>query len=293
MRFPSAVILGLVCLATLRSEAAPLTNCLEIAGLPDLAREDLRPVDFVAQVQAHHPAQTEKDLNHVFVSDGQAGIGLHWLTNMPFALGDTLHVRGNVQFYPNVGNLVVPSDLRILSHGTPFAPESVTLRQIQGTRFNCRRVITTGTVVDAFCAEATRRILAVCPETRILIFTSYGTSEGVVRAIQAGATGAIQKDISFSKLTGVIRDVAAGRTVIAPEIRAGVAESQSIPELTERQREILESITRGLTNSDIATQLGITPDAVKGHLTRLFAKLGVSGRSEAIALAFRRQMLKM
>lgn len=141
--------------------------------------------------------------------------------------------------------------------------------------------------------EATRRILAVCPETRILIFTSYGTSEGVVRAIQAGATGAIQKDISFSKLTGVIRDVAAGRTVIAPEIRAGVAESQSIPELTERQREILESITRGLTNSDIATQLGITPDAVKGHLTRLFAKLGVSGRSEAIALAFRRQMLKM
>ena len=153
MRFPSAVILGLVCLATLRSEAAPLTNCLEIAGLPDLAREDLRPVDFVAQVQAHHPAQTEKDLNHVFVSDGQAGIGLHWLTNMPFALGDTLRIRGNVQFYPNVGNLVVPSDLRILSHGTPFAPESVTLRQIQGTRFRCRRVIATGTVIDAFCDE--------------------------------------------------------------------------------------------------------------------------------------------
>ena len=70
-------------------------------------------------------------------------------------------------------------------------------------------------------------------------------------------------------------------------------EDPPIPDLSDRQRDILEAMTRGLTNADMAKMLGITPDGVKFHITSLFAKLGVVNRAEAIALALRKHLLKM
>ena len=90
-----------------------------------------------------------------------------------------------------------------------------------------------------------------------------------------------------------IRNVAVGKQVVSADIQDTLSSDDPIPELTERQMEILQSVTRGLTNNEIAKQFGITYDGVKAHLKVIFAKLGVSGRSEAIAIALRKHLLKI
>ena len=140
--------------------------------------------------------------------------------------------------------------------------------------------------------EATRRILEDLPATRVLILTTFGTSADVSRAIAAGASGAIMKDVSKQDLVAAIRRVAAGETVFSPEIEQTVKEEPEAPKFTQRQMEILHSVTRGLTNSDIARQFGISKDGVKRHVMTIFKKLGAANRSEAVAIAMRRQLLK-
>ena len=142
-------------------------------------------------------------------------------------------------------------------------------------------------------AEATAAILAKCPSARILILTTFGTSESIGKALRTGATGAVQKNLSNVELLSAIRDVAAGKQVLSADIRDTLASDDPIPELTERQMEILQSVTRGLTNNEIAKQYGITYDGVKAHLKAIFGKLGVTGRTEAIAIALRKHLLKI
>ena len=142
-------------------------------------------------------------------------------------------------------------------------------------------------------AEATAAILEKCPSARILILTTFGTSESIGKALRSGATGAVQKNIANTELLAAIRDVAAGRQVVSEDIKATLLEDDPIPELTERQLEILHSVTRGLTNNEIAKQFGITYDGVKSHLKVIFNKLGVTGRAEAISIALKKHLLKI
>ena len=141
--------------------------------------------------------------------------------------------------------------------------------------------------------EATRQIRAETPDARILILTTFGTSADVARAIAAGAAGAIMKDVSNDELLAAIRAVAGGGTAFSPEIEQIVKENPTPPELTRRQLEILHSVTRGLSNPDLAKQFGITVDGVKAHLNVIFSKLGAANRSEAITIALRRYLLKL
>ena len=141
--------------------------------------------------------------------------------------------------------------------------------------------------------EATRRIREKLPDSHILILTTFGTSADVARAILAGASGAIMKDTSNEDLLNAIRTVAEGGKVFSPEIEQHVKEYSVSPDLTQRQMEILHSVTRGLSNPDIAKQFDITVDGVKAHLNVIFAKLGAANRSEAIAIALRRHLLKL
>ena len=141
--------------------------------------------------------------------------------------------------------------------------------------------------------EATRRIREKLPDSHILILTTFGTSADVARAIAAGASGAIMKDTSNEDLLNAIRTVAEGGKVFSPEIEQHVKEYSVSPDLTQRQMEILHSVTRGLSNPDIAKQFGITVDGVKAHLNVIFSKLGAANRSEAIAIALRRHLLKL
>ena len=115
--------------------------------------------------------------------------------------------------------------------------------------------------------EATRRIKAERPDSRILILTTFGTSADVARAMAAGASGAIMKDAETDDQLAAIRTVAAGGKAFSPGIEKALNELQPTPDLTDRQLLILESVTRGLTNRDIATMLGISADAVKQHHT--------------------------
>ena len=139
----------------------------------------------------------------------------------------------------------------------------------------------------AATAEIRRRL----PGVKIMILTSYGASDGIAHALSAGATGALMKSTEFSEFVSAIRSIAAGERVIAPEIARQLSEDPPVPELTPRQAEILLSITRGLTNADIAKQLGIREDSVKEHVNAIFIKLGAANRSEAIAIAMRKHLL--
>ena len=141
--------------------------------------------------------------------------------------------------------------------------------------------------------EATRRIKAAMPETKVMILTTFGTSDGIIHALEAGAKGAIMKNVEFPELVAAIRSIASGDKVISPEIQRILESNPPVPTLSPRQAEILESIVRGLSNIDIAKQLGISLDMVKEHVSALFLKIGAANRTEAVAIALRKHLLKM
>ena len=130
------------------------------------------------------------------------------------------------------------------------------------------------------------------PQSKVLILTTYGSSADLSRALDAGATGAVTKNIANEDLLDAIRATARGECRLSPEIQASLGESESKIDLTPRQREVLDSITRGLSNDDIATMLAISKVRVKQHLAALYEKLGAANRAEAVAIALRRQLLK-
>ena len=139
--------------------------------------------------------------------------------------------------------------------------------------------------------EATAEIAALKVPTKVLILTTYGTAEEIGRALSSGAAGALMKTVSKQELFASVRKVAAGERVIGADIAVD-ATSPSV-DLSPRQREVLESVTRGLSNADIAQQLGISPSAVKLYLSAVFEKLGAASRAEAVAIALKRQLLKL
>lgn len=139
--------------------------------------------------------------------------------------------------------------------------------------------------------EATRRIHRENPGIKVLILTTYGTSDDVSQAVLAGASGALVKDTPNDELIEAIRTVASGGQVFSPEIERQTATQSALPEFTPRQLEILESVARGFTNADIARLLAISSDAVKQHLTVICNKLGAANRAEAVAIAIRSQIV--
>lgn len=141
-------------------------------------------------------------------------------------------------------------------------------------------------------AEATKRILAEHPGKKILILTSYGSSGELADAMRSGASGALTKDAAVESILDAIRTVAAGGRVVPDGLMANMRENLASARLTTRQLEILDSVRRGLSNQDIARQLGITVTGVKKHMQAIFAKLGVSSRAEAVGVAMHRQLLK-
>ena len=141
-------------------------------------------------------------------------------------------------------------------------------------------------------ADATSAILAANPQTGIVILTSFADSFDMARAISNGAKGAQAKESPTENLIEAIRIVANGGTAIAPDIMRHVKGNPPPPPLTEKQLAILSSVTRGLTNQDIALEFGISAVVVKKQLSVIFAKLGVATRAEAASLAVQKHLLK-
>ena len=142
-------------------------------------------------------------------------------------------------------------------------------------------------------ADATAEILTATPSAKVLILTTFGESEEVKRALAAGASGALIKDTPHTKLVAAIRAVAKGKRIISPEIQQNLSNQSAAPELSARQLEILKFIAEGLTTKAISDRLEIGPDGVNAHLRAIFSKLGASSRTEAVATALRKHLLKI
>ena len=140
--------------------------------------------------------------------------------------------------------------------------------------------------------EATEEIRAAVPSAKIVVLTSFGTSDKISRAIEAGATGALMKTAEDRELLSAIRTVANGGRVISPAVRKLISTDPPAPELTPRQLEILQAMARGLTNKDIARMFSIRTDGVNEHVLAILAKLGAANRTEAVATAIRKQLIR-
>lgn len=140
--------------------------------------------------------------------------------------------------------------------------------------------------------EATREIRKAAPTVQILVLTTFGTSDGIAHAIEAGALGAMMKSADHEELAEAIRKVAGGEQAISEEVALQMKIDPPVPNLTPRQMEILDSMVRGLNNLDIAKQRGIRRDGVKEHVNAILTKIGASNRTEAVAIALRKHLLK-
>ena len=141
-------------------------------------------------------------------------------------------------------------------------------------------------------ATATAELKRILPGTKVLILTTFGTADGIARALELGASGAVMKNIDYTELVDAIRSVASGKRVIDAEIRKQMRESPPVDELTDRQRHILSSMVKGLTDADIARELGISANGIRNHITAIYGKLGAANRAEAVAIALRKHLLK-
>ncbi len=141
--------------------------------------------------------------------------------------------------------------------------------------------------------EATRRIRERRPSAKVLVLTSYATSDGIAKALEAGASGAVMKSAENTELVTAIRKIAAGQTFVSGDIKRLMDTDPPIGSLTGRQSEVLQSLTLGLTNKDIALQLGISIRSVEEHVNNILEKIGASNRAEAVGIALRKHLVKI
>jgi len=149
--------------------------------------------------------------------------------------------------------------------------------------------------------SATREILAEEagePRPKVLVLTTFDLDDYVYAALKAGASGFLLKDASAQDLAAAVRVVAAGDALLAPSVtRRLVAEfarlggpraptRARLDQLTERETEVLALVAQGLSNTQIAGHLFVTEQTVKSHVSRIFMKLGVSDRAQAVVYAY-------
>lgn len=140
---------------------------------------------------------------------------------------------------------------------------------------------------------ATREILAARPETKILILTTSTVPADLAQAREAGALGIVAKTSGNAALIDAVKAVAAGSVALSPEIAAAINSCNALPDLTERQQNVLHYVSQGLSNPEIAKILGVSVITIKKHMESILAKLGAANRSEAITIAVRIGLLKV
>jgi DNA-binding NarL/FixJ family response regulator len=140
--------------------------------------------------------------------------------------------------------------------------------------------------------EATREILRAHPDVAVLVLTMFDEDSMVTEALQAGARGYLVKGAEQEEIERAIRTVAGGGVVVSSEVAGALlghltrpAGTTPFPELTVREREVLDRMASGAGNATIAATLGLAPKTVGNHISSVFAKLGVGTRAEAIVLA--------
>jgi len=145
-------------------------------------------------------------------------------------------------------------------------------------------------------AAATKAILEKRPQIRIIALTSFKERDLVERALKAGAMSYLTKNVSAEELTSAIREAVAGRPKLSPEaveaLIQGVREPQPQSyDLTDRELEILTLMVQGLSNNEIAERLFVSRSTIKFHVSNILSKLSVTSRTEAVALAIKKQLV--
>ena len=131
------------------------------------------------------------------------------------------------------------------------------------------------------------------PDARIIILTTYDADEDVYRAVQAGARGYLLKGTFADGILEAIRNVHAGRRLIAPEVAARLADRVSSSALTAREIAVLELVAKGMSSKEIGGALLVSEATVKYHLKNIYTKLGASDRTEAALLAAQRGIINL
>ena len=145
-------------------------------------------------------------------------------------------------------------------------------------------------------AAATRAVLERCPEVRVIALTSFPEEDLVPRALQAGATSYLMKNVAAAELAAAIRAARAGRRTLAPEAAEALIRQSSRPappghDLSPREREVLALMVQGLNNPAIAERLVVSRSTVDFHVSNILGKLGVASRTEAVALAVQHRLV--
>lgn len=136
--------------------------------------------------------------------------------------------------------------------------------------------------------EAIRAIRREFPQSRFIVLTTYDGDEDIYRALEAGAQAYLLKDMPCEEILSAIRAVHAGQRRIPAAVGTRLAERMAGMNLSGREREVLELLVKGKSNREIAAGLAITEPTVKGHVTNILGKLGVSDRTQAVIAAIKR-----
>lgn len=141
--------------------------------------------------------------------------------------------------------------------------------------------------------EATRRIVASGPAApRVLVLTTFDVDEYVFEAMRSGASGFVLKRVPPSELIEAVRLVASGESLVFPASTRAVIERFAtrdrleLPDLTERERDVLRCLARGLSNQEIAAELFVSLETIKSHVAGVLLKLGVRDRTQAVVAAY-------
>jgi two-component system response regulator DevR len=176
------------------------------------------------------------------------------------------------------------SDLRVVGEA---ATAGEALRRIPAARPDV--AVLDARLPDGSGIDVCRDIRSTMPQVRCLILTSYDDEDAIFAAVMAGASGYLLKQVRGAGLVDAIRQVAAGKSLLDPDVterlltrlRSPAPRDERLASLSEREREILNHITEGLTNREIGERLFLAEKTVKNHVSGLLAKLGLHRRAQA------------
>lgn len=159
----------------------------------------------------------------------------------------------------------------------------------------CRRHVPDVVVLDLRMqgmsgVETLRALREQSASVRVLVYSNYAKGEEVYQAIKAGASGFVVKDMALDRLLEAIRLVHAGEQYIPAQVGAKIAE-RLLARLSPREMEVLKLLAKGLSNKEIAAQLGLVVGTIKIYVANIFNKLGVSDRTQALVVAVKRGII--
>jgi len=141
--------------------------------------------------------------------------------------------------------------------------------------------------------QVTAKLCAENVNVRVLAFTSYDTQEDIFRCVHAGARSFLPKNAPLAELLTAIRSVHAGQNYLPPAIASRLMDRMRSPELSSRERSVLELLVKGRTNKEIAQALSIAETTARDHVSSIFTKLHATDRTQASTIAIQRGLVRL